>query len=67
MNTNTQKRQPKMRRCFACGEEMGAYFDYDRLDTCGKPECDREARDAARHEREEAHEQADRDLGYYRW
>lgn len=54
----------KMRYCFNCGEEIGAYAGYDRLDTCGKQECNREARHAAAAEREEAHEQLDRDLGY---
>lgn len=53
-----------MRRCFNCGEEMGVYADYDRRDTCGKPECEREARNAERQEREEAHERLDRDLGW---
>lgn len=37
---------------------------YDRRDTCGKLECQREERDAYAQEREEAHEQLDRDLGY---
>jgi len=37
---------------------------YDRIDTCGKPECEREARDQARAELDEAHEKLDRDL---RW
>jgi len=48
----TQK--PKMRRCFYCGEEIGAYADYNPLDTCGEGGC----------EREEAHEKLDRDMGY---
>lgn len=35
----------KMRHCFWCGEELGVYENfYDDIDTCGKPECDREAR-----------------------
>lgn len=38
--------------------------DYDRLDNCGKQECEREARDAMQGEREEAHERLDRDNGW---
>lgn len=53
---------PKMRHCFNCGEELGCYANYDPLDTCGKRECEREAADAVWREREEAHEQLDRDL-----
>ena len=58
-------RVAKQRYCFNCGEDIGIYADYDPRDTCGKQACDREARDAAAQEREEAHEQLDRDLGYY--
>ncbi len=45
----------KMRHCFNCGEELGVFaaVDYDELDTCGKRECEREARLAARDEFEE--------------
>jgi hypothetical protein len=53
-----------MRYCFNCGEELGCYRDYDRLDTCGKQECEAEARGAAHAERFEAHEQLDRDMGW---
>lgn len=57
---------PKMRHCFYCGAELGVYSDanYDALDTCGKPLCDREARDAARAERQEAHDRLDDDMGW---
>lgn len=55
----------KMRHCFFCGEELGVYADHDPLDTCGKAECNREANNAAREEREEAHRELDRRLGYY--
>lgn len=58
---------PKMRHCFNCGEELGVYADYDPLDDCGKQECQRAARDAYAEEREEAHEQLDRDNGWDRW
>lgn len=53
-----------MRHCFFCGDEIGVYADYDNLDTCGKLECNRETRHASQAEREEAHEQLDRDLGW---
>ena len=39
---------------------------YDSRDTCGASECEREARDAAYAEREEAHERLDRDNGWDR-
>lgn len=56
----------KMRHCWNCGAEMGVIESkyYDRSDTCGKTECEREARDQARAERDEAHEQLDRDMGW---
>jgi hypothetical protein len=54
----------KMRYCFNCGEELGAYADYDRLDTCGKRECEREARAIREEERQHAHDQLDRDMGW---
>lgn len=55
---------PKMRHCFYCGEELGVSSWYDRFDHCGKQECAREAQYAERGEREEAHAQLDRDLGW---
>lgn len=57
-------REPKMRRCFYCGEELGIYADYDPLDDCGKPECVRAAREALQQEREDSHARLDRDLGW---
>ena len=59
----------KMRHCFYCGEELGLYENrhYDKYDTCGKRECEREVRDIFQAERDEAHEQLDRDLGYRDW
>jgi hypothetical protein len=54
----------KMRHCFNCGEELGCYPEYDPLDTCGKLECQREANYARQAERQEAHEQLDRDRGW---
>lgn len=60
-------KQPKMRHCFNCGDELGVYADSDPLDHCGKIECAREAQHAAAEEREQAHEELDRDLGYGRY
>lgn len=60
----SSKLRQKMRHCFNCGAELGVYADYDRFDTCGSRECDREARDAVYREREEAHDQLDRDMGW---
>lgn len=54
----------KMRHCFYCGEELGCYADYDPLDTCGKQECNREARDQDGMDREEAHRRLDEDMGW---
>lgn len=51
----------KMRHCFYCGEELGVYADYDPLDNCGAHECVKAARDAAAQERDEAHEELDRE------
>lgn len=61
-----QPDSPKMRHCFYCGEELGRSPSTwsDPYETCGKRECDREARDAMQGEREEAHEQLDRDMGW---
>lgn len=56
-----------MRRhhCFNCGEDIGAWDRFcEQLDHCGKQECQRAANDAYAQEREEAHEQLDRDMGY---
>ena len=54
----------KLRHCWFCGAELGNYADYDRYDTCGKPECDRETRLAIEEERREAHENLDRERGW---
>ena len=59
----------KMRHCFNCGAELGvmSHWEFDPLDTCGKTECEREASFARERERErqDAHEQLDRDMGYF--
>lgn len=56
----------KMRHCWYCGAELGEIEDhlYDRSDTCGSRKCDRALREQAEEEREDAHRQLDRDLGY---
>jgi hypothetical protein len=55
-----------MRYCFYCGEELGCCAGYEPLDTCGKSGCEREARTARQRqiERDEAHEQLDKDGGW---
>ena len=35
--------------------------------TCGRAECDREARAIAQQERDEAHEELDRQMGWREW
>ena len=64
--TDKKRKAPPMRHCFNCGAELGAYWDFDRRDTCGARECNREAADDARAERDDAHERLDRDMGWHR-
>jgi hypothetical protein len=54
----------KLRHCWNCGDEMGVIEDryYDRMDTCGKRECERAARYARESERAEAHRSVDEDF-----
>lgn len=61
-----QTPKAKERFCPYCGDSLGVieYRNYDRNDPCGKRECNRMAQDAANQEREEAHEQLDRDMGW---
>jgi hypothetical protein len=56
----------KRHLCWNCGEDMGEWDRRycDSRDTCGKRECERAARVAAAAERDEAHEQLDRDCGW---
>jgi hypothetical protein len=56
----------KIRHCWNCGADMGFIENryYDRTDVCGSRECNRAAQDAFRQERDEAHEQLDRDMGW---
>lgn len=59
---------PRRQHCYNCGADIGPHDRFsDPLDTCGAPECEREARAAARAERDEAHEQLDRDMGWGQW
>lgn len=55
-----------MRHCFFCGAELGflAASEYDALDTCGARECERAARDERQRERDEAHDELDRQMGW---
>lgn len=55
----------KMAHCKYCGKEIGLQ---DRLwgdESCGDTVCERFIRAQQQSEREESHEQLDRDLGYY--
>jgi hypothetical protein len=56
----------KERFCWYCGASLGEIEDshYEPTDTCGKRECERAANDEARAQREEAHRQLDRDMGW---
>ncbi len=66
---DTPKPHPgKIRHCWICGADMGfvANRHYDRRDTCGALECDRETRDAYEAERQEAHDAVDNDFNN-RW
>jgi hypothetical protein len=56
----------KIRHCENCGADLDGPVDKYPGDfiTCGKRECEREARDQQQAARDEAHEQLDRDMGY---
>lgn len=56
----------KRHHCWNCGADMGVWDRRycDSTDTCGKQECERAAREAVEQQRDEAHEQLDRDLGW---
>ncbi len=56
---------PKMQHCFNCGEELGVYVHYVHdIECCGAQECNREMQNIYQQERDEAHEQLDRDMGW---
>lgn len=59
----------KMRHCCYCGAELGLIESrfYDRNDTCGALECEREMHSMLQAERDEAHDQLDRDMGWDRF
>jgi hypothetical protein len=57
-------KQPKRQYCWWCGEELGVFIAWGPRITCGKIECEREARYDEQAERQEAHEQLDRDMGW---
>lgn len=59
-------RKGSERHCANCGASMGFIENrhYDRRDTCGARECEREARDEQAAERADAHEQLDRNNGW---
>lgn len=55
----------RMQYCFNCGAELGIYRpEPGDIECCGKRECMREMRDAYAQEREEAHEDLDRENGW---
>lgn len=64
-----QPKKGRERHCWNCGASLGWIEDrfYDRTDTCGASECEREAHREAVIERDEAHERLDRDMGWDRW
>ena len=64
--TQVSRKLEQMRYCWFCGAPLGVIEDrhYDRNDTCGKAECEREMRHAAQDERAEAHERLDHDRGW---
>lgn len=62
-----QPRKGRERHCWVCGESMGWIEDRHFVvgeDTCGKSDCEREARHQAEYERQQAHEDLDRDRGW---
>lgn len=60
-NLNEKVPAGKIRHCWNCGADMGFIENrfYDRMDTCGASECEREARNACEQEREDAHREVD--------
>ena len=57
----------RMQHCDWCGEELGIYDAFGKIESCGKPECDREQRNAYREREAEVRERAERDdYNYYR-
>ena len=59
----------KVKFCENCGSELfipETRGFHREMITCGSSECERAARDDERQQREEAHEQLDRDEGWGR-
>jgi hypothetical protein len=57
----------RMQHCFYCGENLGVFeVEYDELPTCGKQECEREARYEYQARDADARERAEED-GYDRY
>ena len=51
--------------CTACGDDMGLWDKFSRHgDTCGKFQCERDAREQDREDRSDSHERLDRDMGW---
>ena len=61
----SKKFTAKTRHCWNCGADMGMIEDrhYDRTDTCGAQGCERALRDQLASERQDRHDEIDRD--YY--
>lgn len=53
------------RWCWNCGADLGEEVPTRDHEVCGERECQLASRDARYQEREEAHEQLDRELGWY--
>ena len=55
----------KRQHCAYCGDDIGEWSKFsDKNDTCGKQECERYMRDNEQAEREAAHEQLDKWMGW---
>ena len=55
----------KVKNCDYCGDDLGGFIErYGEPVSCGKPECDRNARDDLAQQRSEAHEALDRQMDW---
>ena len=59
----------KERFCCQCGASLGIIESryYERSDTCGSVQCERDSRDNAYAERERAHQELDDNMGWVNW
>jgi hypothetical protein len=65
MMTDDKPKRVRRHTCWVCGADLGEWDKYSSIhDTCGARDCEREARDAAAQERQEAHDKLDRDRGW---